>query len=174
MEHQEEFLALLKESLENVREPRFFETERGFQGELLAHLRNRLEFAGFPGGPIVEQEYQKTLPHHGLNIRPDIIIHIPFERGHAEWRDAGNFVAMELKLRSTEHEAREDFAKLQLMRDVLGYPLTIFINVNSDQTHSAVLPEAIAGQTVCYAVRLENGNSMVRVALPEAGNDGGH
>lgn len=168
MENKEQFLVLLRQSLESIREPRFFETERGFQGELLVHLRNRIEFAGLPGDPIVEQEYQKTLPSHGLNIRPDIIVHIPFERGRVERRDQGNFVAIELKRRSTENEARDDFAKLQQMREVLGYALTIFINIDSDQTHGAARREAIAGHIVCCAVRLETGAPVVRIAGPVA------
>lgn len=174
MENQEQFLTLLKDALEHIREPRFFETERGFQGELLALLHHRLGEAQLPGDPIVEMEYQKKIPEHGLNTRPDIIVHIPFDRGHAERRDQGNFVAIELKLRSTENEARVDFAKLVQMRKVLGYPLTIFVNINSDVTYANLLPEAIAGQTVCYAVRLEDGNSVVRVAAPVARNDEAH
>ncbi len=166
MKNQEQFLALLQQSLENIREPRLFETERGFQGELLANLRHRLEFVALPGAPIVEQEYQKTIPVHGLNFRPDIIVHIPFERGKVERRDQGNFVAMELKLRSSENEAREDFAKLEQMQKVLGYPLTIFINIDSELTYGNALPEAIAEQTVCYAVRLEEGAPVVRMAGP--------
>lgn len=176
VQNQERFLALLRDALENIREPRFFRTERGFQGELLAQLRNRLQNAELPGDPIVEQEYQKTMPLHGLNIRPDIVVHIPFERGRAERRDQGNFVAMELKLRATENEARGDFANLKQMREVLGYPLTVFINIDSDETHVAQCPEDLAVQTVCYAVRLEGGNPSVRAAGPghAARNDGGH
>jgi hypothetical protein len=81
---------------------------------------------------------------------------------------------MELKLRSNGNEARDDFAKLAEMREVLGYPLTIFIHIDSDETHVAHRPEAIAGQTACYAVRLENGTPVVRVAAPAPANDGGH
>jgi len=58
----------------------------------------------------------------------------------------------------------DDFAKLVQMREVLGFPLTIFINIDSDDTQVAQRPEAIAGQTVRYSVRLENGNPVVRVA----------
>ena len=174
MQNQEQFLALLRDALSNIREPRFFNTERGFQGELLVQLRNRLQHAGLPGDPIVEQEYQKRMPLHRLNIRPDIVVHIPFERGRAERRDQGNFVAMELKLRATEDEARGDFANLEQMQEVLGYPLTIFINIDSDETHMALCPEELAGQTVCHAVRLENGNPLVRSAGPVARNDRRH
>ena len=81
---------------------------------------------------------------------------------------------MELKLRSNANEARDDFSKLSRMREALGYPLTIFINIDSDETHVAQRPEAIASQTACYALRLENGRPVVRVAAPAAGNDGGH
>ena len=43
-----------------------------------------------------------------------------------------------------------------------GYPLTISINLDSEQTHSAVCPKSIADQSICFAVRLEDGKSVVR------------
>jgi len=168
MENQERFLKLLQESLQSIREPRLYETERGFQGELLAQLRGRIAYAQFPGEPIVEQEYQKTIPSHGLGTRPDIIVHIPFERGGAERRNQGNFVAIELKLRATQKEAADDFAKLAAIREALAYPLTIFINIGSDETCCAYCPKVITGKTVCFAVRLEDGNPVVTMAGPVA------
>jgi hypothetical protein len=75
------FLALLCEALSTIKEPRLFKTERGYQGELLAALQSRLQGANFSGDPIVEQEYQKRVLPHGIRIRPDLLIHIPFERG---------------------------------------------------------------------------------------------
>jgi len=161
VQNRKQFLTLLQDALENIRDPRFFETERGFQGELLIQMGKRLKYAELPGDPIVEQEYQKTLPDHGLKIRPDIIVHIPFERGRVERRDQGNFVAMELKLRASENDARGDFDSLVQMREVLGYPLTIFINIGSAETHAALCPEAIRGQTVCFAVRLKDGKPVL-------------
>jgi hypothetical protein len=160
--HKKRFLSLLQNALESICEPRFFETERGYQGELLVQLRKRLRCAAFPGDPIVEQEYQKTIPSHGIRIRPDIIIHIPFERGHTEQRDQGNFVAIELKRRSTEIEAHGDFANLAQMHQALRYPLTIFINIDSEKTRSAICPKSIASRTICFAVRLEDGKPVVR------------
>ena len=71
-----------------ITEPRFFATERGFQGELLAELRARLHEAYFPGDPVVEQEYQKRMREHDIRIRPDLIVHIPFERGLTRVRAA--------------------------------------------------------------------------------------
>jgi hypothetical protein len=113
--------------------------------------------------PIVEQEYQKRLLLHGIRIRPDIIIHVPFERGVTERRDKGNFVAMELKRRATSKTAKGAFANLAKMKKALKYPLTIFINIDSDQTHVALCPKSIAGQTACFAVHLEDGKSVVRL-----------
>lgn len=159
---QERFLSALHEALGNIREPRFFETERGYQGELLVQLAKCLKTAAFPGDPIVEQEYQKTMPSHGIKIRPDIIIHIPFERGHVESRNQGNFVAIELKRRSTENEARDDFTNLAQMHEVLQYPLTVFINIDSEQTRFAIRPQSIASQIICFAVRLEDGKPVIR------------
>ena len=82
-----QLLAVFIDALERIQEPRFFQTERGYQGELLAELRTRLADAAFPGDPVVEQEYQKRIRLHGIKIRPDIIIHTPFERGCTERRD---------------------------------------------------------------------------------------
>lgn len=167
MPGQEQFLTLLRHSLENIREERFFQDERGFQGALLQELSQRVAHGAFPGDPIIEQEYQKRLPLHRIRIRPDIIIHVPFERGVAEGRDEGNFVAVELKRRATAKKAKEAFANLAQMKKALKYPLTIFINIDSEQTHAALCPKSIAGQTACFAVRFEDGRSVVRVEKNE-------
>ncbi len=163
MPSEREFLTLLRQALENIREERFFQDERGFQGGLLQELSKLVAHGAFPGDPIIEQEYQKRLPLHKIRIRPDIIIHVPFERGVAEGRDEGNFVAMELKRRATTKTANGAFANLATMKEALKYPLTIFINIDSDQTHAALCPKSIAGQTACFAVRIEDGKSVVRL-----------
>jgi hypothetical protein len=114
---------------------------------------------------MLQQEYQKRLLRHGIRIRPDIIIHVPFERGVAESREEGNFVAMDLKRRATRESGKGAFANLAKMKKSLKYPLTIFINIDSDQTHVGLCPKSIAGQTVCFAVRLEEGRYVVRSTL---------
>jgi hypothetical protein len=42
-------LAIMNDALVSIHEPRLFETERGYQGELLAMLRPRLVGAALPG-----------------------------------------------------------------------------------------------------------------------------
>jgi hypothetical protein len=162
MPGEKEFLTLLRQALENIHEERFFQDERGFQGALLQELGQRVAHAAFPGDPIIEQEYQKRLPLHKIRIRPDIIVHIPFERGGAEERYEGNFVAMELKRRATAQRATEAFASLVQMKSTLKYPLTIFINIDSEETHAALCPKSIEGQTACFSVKLEGGKPVVR------------
>jgi hypothetical protein len=152
----EKFLAIFQEALGAIREPRLFKTERGYQGALLAELQLRLRNAAFPGDPIIEQEYQKTIPNHGITIRPDLIIHIPFERGSTKRREEGNFVAIELKLAATAAEADEDFASLALIKEELGYPLTIFLNLDAAETYAERCSKRIALQTVCFAVQLKD------------------
>jgi hypothetical protein len=159
--NRDRFLATMKETLEAIREPRFFQTERGYQGELLAMLRARLAEAGFAGDPVIEQEYQKRLSAHEINIRPDLIIHIPFERGTMEQRRDGNFVAIEIKRRSAD--VRGAFESLRKISEALDYALTVFINIDSQQTHADLCPASITQRTVCFAVLLENGAPVVRV-----------
>jgi hypothetical protein len=155
------FISLMLEALKAIRDPRFFQTERGYQGELLAMLRARLPEAGFPGDPIIEQEYQKRVPDHGIKLRPDLIIHIPFDRGTSENRKAGNFVAIEIKRRSAD--VQQAFESLRMIHEALNYQLTVLVNIDSQQTHAEECPASIAQQTVCFAVMEEAGAPVVRV-----------
>lgn len=120
----------------------------------------------FPGDPIVEQEYQKRFQLHGINIRPDLIVHIPFDRGTARTRADRDFVAVELKRRATKKGACSDFESLELIKNRLGYPLTVFVNIDSAETYAEICPPSIAKQTVCFAVRLKDGNPVVTKQLP--------
>jgi hypothetical protein len=155
------FLELFIEALRAIRESRFFGTERGYQGELLSELRARILGADLPGDPIVEQEYQKTLPQHGLTIRPDIIIHIPFERGFTNSREEGNFVAIELKRRASRKQAEGAFENLRQIKEALDYPITFFVNIDSANPYAELCPRSIADGTECIAVRLEGGIPVI-------------
>ena len=110
---------LLLEALADITELRLFETERGYQRELLSTLKARLPEAEFDGDPIVEGVHQKRLVPHGVRIRPDLIIHIPFNSGVTERRDEGNFVAIEIK-RDKQH-LQAAFDNLVKLKERLGY-----------------------------------------------------
>lgn len=157
-----EFLTVLEQALQSIREKVLFGDERGFQGALLHELNWRLGRGVLPTDPIIQQEYQKRIRDHRIKIRPDIIVHIPFERGLARHRDEGNFVAIELKRRATAKQAEHAFASLSQMKRILKYPLTIFINLDSKETHVTQCPRNIAGQTACFAVWLEEGEPVVK------------
>ncbi len=160
MDH-ELLLKIFRDAISAIQEPRFFKSERGYQGALVAELTKRLPDADLDGSPIVEQEHQKRLVAHGITIRPDLIVHIPFERTGEGSRREGNFVAVEIKRRSTAAEAREDFLSLTAMKEMLGYPLTIFLNVDSSVTHADSCPQGIAHQTTCFAVILRDGEPVI-------------
>ena len=127
-------LNVIQESLADIRNPRFYETERGFQGEFLSILGRKLSSLSW-NDAIVEQEYQKRMRDHGFRIRPDIIIHIPFDESLHSARTEGNFVVFELKLNASKTDALQDLEKLSEMCEVLEYPLGIFININSTETY---------------------------------------
>lgn len=160
------FLTALNESLQSIAEPVLYGDERGFQGALLHELNARLGHGVLPDDPVIQQEYQKRLRHHGSTIRPDIIVHIPFERGGMENRGEGNLAAIELKRRATPKAARHAFASLSQMKRILKYPLTVFINVDTEETRAALCPRSIAEQTVCFAVRLNEGKPVVKAERP--------
>jgi len=154
---KESFLKIFKDSLRAITDKRYFSTERGYQGQLLIELNKRLEIEPiFPSEVIVEQEYQKVLEKHGITIRPDIIIHIPYEEGIYPNRRTGNFIVIQLKLRASESQAREDFDKLDLMFEKLEYPLGIFLNIDSNKTFFDCYSGNYKDRLHCFAVQLIN------------------
>lgn len=161
--NREQFLAGLRGALGAITHPRFFETERGYQGELLGALRNRLDAPAWPPEAILEQEHQKVLGLHGINIRPDIIIHEPFNAERHRSRREGNHAVIEIKRRSTADEAREDFASIEQMFKHLDYRLGAFVNIDAQEAHAVLLPPSLRGLVTCFAVILDrDGRVLVR------------
>lgn len=164
----EHFISCLHEALAACDHPRYFETERGFQGKLLVELERRMHI---PDQAIIEQEYQKRLKAHGLTSRPDIVIHEPYDsRLHAA-RDVGNLVVIELKLKASKKKAKADLANLARMLDVLHYKIGVFINIGASETHAALLPAGIDGHIISFAVFLRDGRTNVLVSQIEPKSD---
>ena len=157
----DKLLSIVKESMEAIRNPRFYKTERGYQGAFLAELSRRLPTLSWEGA-IIEQEYQKRIPSHGLNIRPDIIIHVPFEEGRHNSRKEGNFVVFELKLNTTMEEAMQDYSNLSSMCEMLDYPLAIFINIGSGSTYLKEFQGAHKERIHAFSVFLDGAQVRVR------------
>ena len=104
------FLREFRHSLKVIKVKRFFSTERCYQGRLLSELDKRIKIKKILLGEIViEQEYQKKLKNHGIKIRPDIIIHVPYRKKTHPSPRSGNFVVIQLKLDATEEKAKKDF-----------------------------------------------------------------
>ena len=160
MDH-ETLLAHIHRALETISHPRFFETERGFQGALLGALAKTIPDHVLPEGAQIEQEYQKRLKDHGLTVRPDIIIHEPFDETRHASRQDGNIAVIELKLNASQADAQGDFGSLEKMMAGLNYPVAIFINIASDQTHAALVPDAAKGRITCFAVSMREGTAHV-------------
>lgn len=156
----DEILGVIRESLASIDNPRFYDTERGYQGELATEISKRFPALEIEGA-IVEQEYQKRMFDHGFRIRPDIILHIPYEQSGLPSRTQGNFAVIELKLNSMKEEALEDYQKLSQMCDVLDYPLAIFININSDITYFADFEGRNDPRIRSFAVQIKDGNVNV-------------
>ena len=154
-------------ALRAVTNARFFETERGYQGELLAELRSALPALALDGDAIVEQEYQKRMRDHGIDRRPDIIIHVPTPAGGD--RREGNFAVFELNFRSGPMEAKEDFDNLDTVIGALNYPLGIFVNIDSVRTQAVHYAGPYRDRIHFFAVRLVQGAVDVRHAFWDGG-----
>lgn len=134
-------IGIIAEAIKKIRSPRLFSSERGFRGQLQANLDRLLrENNLISNRTLAEEEYQKTIPDHGISHRPDIIIHIPFEEGITKTRREGNFVVFELKLRANQNDALDDFIKLNDYITILNYPLGIFVNVGSEKSFIELVP----------------------------------
>lgn len=150
-----EFLRIFRLSLNAITEGRLFQTERGFQGQLVAELAKNLNRdAIWPDNPIVEEEYQKRAKDHGTTIRPDLIIHVPFDRGLHDSRRDGNYVVIQLKRNASADAASKDFADLDFMFRELRYELGIFVNVDSGVTFFDRYEGDFSERLHCFAVRL--------------------
>jgi hypothetical protein len=157
-----QILQLFRESLEAINQDRFFSSERGYQGKLLAEIEKKLEIKKIlPGEALVEQEYQKRLKDHGIRIRPDIVIHIPYSEGIHSSRDINNFIVIQLKLNASEGKAKQDFSKLDLMFERLNYPLGIFLNINSDRTFYDSYSGNYNDRLHCFSVHLHMNEVVV-------------
>ena len=127
-------IKIVTEALKNMDSPRFFKTERGFQGRFACALYEILDGRKiFPDDTIIEQEYQKKIKNHGTKLRPDLIVHMPIESSHSTDRTENNFVVFAFKKQANECKAKEDFRKLDELFEKLKYPLGIFININGSE-----------------------------------------
>ncbi len=144
-------LPLLVDALRNVRNAQFFRTELEYQGELLAELRARIPNAGLPGDAIIEQEYQKRLRDHGIDVRPDLIIHVPTP-ADGDVRQ-GNCVVFELNHQAGPKEVAEDCANLDTVVRALNYPLAVFVNIDTRQTQAGHYRGFFRERLRCFAVR---------------------
>jgi hypothetical protein len=158
MKKSETVLEGIRNSLAAIGAARYFESERGFQGALLVQLEQHLQL---PDQTLVEQEYQKRQQEHGLKIRPDIIIHEPFDASRHASRSEGNLAVIELKLRASEDDARGDFESLATIMRTLQYPLGVFINIASFETYAQLTPEDMKGRIVAFAVVQNQGRTRV-------------
>lgn len=152
------------DSLSAITDPRFYANEWGFQGQLLVELSRRTPILIPKDYAIVEQEHQKTLELHGLDIRPDIIIHKPFDPNVHRSRKDGNFAVMELKRRAGPKKAAEDFKNLHSMLRILRYPIGVFINIGHTRTQLEHAPEECRGHMVAFATKLTEKGVRVQVA----------
>ena len=151
----------IRDSICRVTHPRFYATERGFQGEFITQL-NQLLPAVQPEGAIVEQEYQKRLPDHGITTRPDVILHVPFDASINDSRSEGSLVAIELKLAANQRLANQDFRRLAQMCDILDYTFRVFINIDSTETHLAAYTGPYEERLAAFAIQLHDGQIVIK------------
>jgi hypothetical protein len=156
--NQNSFLQLLRSALLAIQEPRFYSTEREYQGELLAQIGARLgDVPIWPGSSAVEQEYQENAAAHGLDIRPDLIIHAPFDRGLFEHKREGDYVVIELKRRASKQTVESAYAKLTQICTLLDYAMGILIHVDSDQVFFSEPGSTASERLHGFAVELRDG-----------------
>jgi hypothetical protein len=158
---RETLLGHMTAALGEIGNPRFYQTERGFQGELLVELKKAIPTEFLPDEAIIEQEYQKHFESHGLKIRPDIIVHEPFDEDRHRSRRDGNHAVIEIKREASPKDAVDDFGSLIRMMELLNYPLAFFINIASENTRADLVPVEWRERIVCFAVSLRNGAAHV-------------
>jgi hypothetical protein len=157
-------------ALRDIRNPRLFKSERGYQGELYCKLRTILDDQHILNEDrILEMEYQKVVGRHGTDQRPDIILHVPQELRRADLSEY-NFAVWALKKAATPAKAKEDFENMDLMFDLLGYPLGIFINISSEAHQLQHYAGKHRTQIIAFAVSLKENKVVITHAWWENDN----
>lgn len=157
-------IEILRSALMRISEPRLFETERGYQAELLAEIQHVLkqqkdDFTR----PFAESEYQKRLDAHGVRFRPDIIVHVPYNRGVSPTRRHDNYLVVMLKLAAEKGKADEDFGKLARLCTALDYPVGALVNLGTTELWLPQYNAEIEGEFTLFefAVTLCEGQPKV-------------
>jgi len=160
-----QILQSTKTALRQLTEPRYFRTERGFQGRFYCALQQALDDNNLLESPrILEMEYQKSA-RHGLSQRPDIILHVPAEDSGAGVAE-DNYAVWALKLRASASDAQEDFRKLDDMFSLLNYPLGIFVNIDATVHHRSIYTGQFPDRLFAVAVRLNDGKVKLSWSTP--------
>lgn len=154
MVDQNALLDAVTASLEAITSPHYYEDERGFQGQFYAQLFLRLPELLLPEHALLREEYQKRARLHGLTIRPDIILHEPFNRLRHANREQGNLMVVELKRRANAKSAGEAITSLAKMLHILKYRLGVLVNVDSASTWSELVPLEHRSKIACVAISL--------------------
>lgn len=152
------------EAISKVRNPRYFCSERGYQGQFYCQLQSILEEQNIiTADLILEMEYQKQVQNHHMTQRPDIILHIPSEVSGASSTE-NNFCVWALKRGTNSTGAREDFEKLNMMMEVLNYPVGIFINIDSGRHFLESYDLSYKNRIAAISVLLQDDVLLVNVA----------
>jgi len=150
-------------ALTAIKAPRFFKSERGYQGIFYCKLYEKFENLGLvTEDQIIEMEYQKS-GRHGLSQRPDIIFHIPVDHSGGDIVE-NNFAVWALKARASAVEAQKDFEKLDQMFEFLNYPLGFFVNVNTEQHHLNLYKGNYKDRLVGFSVWLQDESPKIKKA----------
>ncbi|AFM23337.1 hypothetical protein [Desulfomonile tiedjei] len=129
-EEKNQIIDMTLSAIGRINHPRFFRSERGYQGELYCRLREEFLSQNLLDERMLEPEYQKRPTDHLTQQRPDIIYHIPAPAEGEVF--INNYTVWALKLRADHPDVISDFEKLYEMISLLQYPLAVFLNIDSD------------------------------------------
>ena len=155
-------------ALSSIENPRFFKSERGYQGIFYCRLYDELDSRNLiTEDQIIEMEHQKS-SRHGITQRPDIIFHIPVEISGADVNE-NNYAVWAFKPNADHDAAQEDFEKLDQMFEMINYPLGFFINIRTDQHHLNNYNGQFRDRLFGFSVWLQNGSPRFMKAWYERG-----
>jgi hypothetical protein len=172
-----DLIRALLEALAQIKDPTLFLDERGYQGELKSKLDRILELQ-IPNddfaSPQVREEYQKRADRHGITLRPDIIVHVPFERGVSPTRKDDNYMVVLLKRSPGRAKALANFRDLETICSALQYPIGVSVNIASSRLWISQLSAEIPSCYTLYeiSVELKGGEPSLQVSSRVPGKPG--
>jgi len=147
--------------LKKIFNPRFYNTERGFQGEFSSNIKAAM-ISCADNDYVLEEEYQKKYTIYNTKQRPDLIFHKPAIDSDVT---KNNIYVWLFKRNAKIADIKNDFTKFIELKNILKYRSGIFVNIIDKVDFELPLFD-MPSELCVVSARLINGYPNIKKIMP--------